>query len=82
MHQEAGAGTHGTRAGIETALSREVGTGAAVTRGTFGAALHGPRATMSREVGTGVTVTRSAPGAALRREAGAALSRSIIGCFR
>jgi hypothetical protein len=82
MHREASAGAHGTHAGLETALSREVGTGATVTRGAFGAALRGPRAAMSREVGTGAAVTRGAPGAALRREAGAALSRSIIGCFR
>jgi hypothetical protein len=95
--REAGAGAHGTRAGPRAVLSQEVGTRAAVTRGAPETALSrevgpgatvtrgGPRATLIREVRTGATVTCDAPGAALRREAGAAsgaaLSRSIIGCF-
>jgi hypothetical protein len=85
LHWEAGAGAQGTCAGPRTALSRAVGTGAAVTRGAPGAALRGPGAALSQEVGTGATVTRDASGAALRREVGAATgaasSRSIVGCF-
>jgi hypothetical protein len=67
--------------GPGAALSRKVGTRAAVTRGAPGAILRGLRAALSREVGTGATVTRGAPRAALCREAGAAPSRSIVGCF-
>jgi hypothetical protein len=50
-----------TRGAPRAALSREVGTGAAVTRGAPGAVMRGLGAVLSREVGTGATVTRGAP---------------------
>jgi hypothetical protein len=66
LRQEAGAGAHGTCAGLGADLSREVGTGAAVTCGTPRAALRGPGVALSWEVGTGAAVTRGDPRVALR----------------
>jgi hypothetical protein len=55
-----------------TYIRREVGAGAAGTRGTPGAALR-------REVGIGATTTRGGPGAALSREVGAGAARTPSG---